>query len=147
MTAPASAQDLFREFTRDHLAPALRSLGFRGSGQVFAIPDDARWIQIGIQRSLRNDAGQIAFTINVQIADRRAWNDLRAEKSYLPARPSPNTRYGAFVWQRRIGLLMPAGRDHWWELTPRTDLAGLGSEVVQAVRSSVIPAIRGQSPA
>ena len=143
MTTP-TAQETFGAFMRDHLAPGLRRLGFKGSGQVFAIPDDARWIQIGIQRSVHSDATRIEFTINTQIVERRVWDELRMERPYLPAHPSPNTRYGPSVWQQRIGLLMPAGGDHWWELTPRTDLGSLGSEVMDAVLFYGMPAIERQ---
>lgn len=143
MTTP-TAQATFGAFMRDHLGPGLRTLGFRGSGRAFAIPDDAHWIQIGIQRSVHSDAARIEFTINLQVFERRVWDQLRTKLPYLPARPSPNTRYGPSVWQQRIGLLMPPGDDHWWELTPRTDLANLGSEVIDAVLFHVMPAIQRQ---
>jgi hypothetical protein len=108
------------------------------------MPNETRWIQIGIQRSVHSDAEHIKFTINTQIADRRVWEEMRVERSCLPARPSPNTRYGTFVWQSRIGLLMPDRRDYWWELTPDSDLGELGSGVLDAVAAYLMPAIQRQ---
>jgi hypothetical protein len=93
---------------------------------------------------VHSDAARIEFTINLQVVERQVWDQLRTERPYLPADPSPNTRYGPSVWQQRIGMLMPAGDDHWWELTPRTDLANLGSEVTDAVLFHVMPAIQRQ---
>lgn len=137
-----TAQEAFAELVRVHIAPGLRRLGFKGSGRAFQMPDESRWIQLGIQRSVHSDGREIRFTVNAQIADRRAWDALRSERAYLPQRPAPNTRYDPSLWQQRIGLLMPDRRDRWWDLTPATDLERLGSELVTAITTYVMPAIQ-----
>ena len=39
-------------------------------------------------------------------------------------------------------MLMPSGRDTWWEMTARTDLLQLADEVLAAVRDHALPALR-----
>jgi hypothetical protein len=38
-----AAQDDYREMIRDHIAPALREMGFKGSGQNYALPSETHW--------------------------------------------------------------------------------------------------------
>jgi uncharacterized protein DUF4304 len=137
-----SAQEAFGDLMREHIAPGLRRLGFKGSGRIYQIPDEERWVQLGIQRSLRSDAREIRFTINVAMVGRRAWDAARHEHPYLPKRPSPNVRYGDYVWSKRVGTLMPAGNDHWWRITPETDLAKLARDVLTMVSKHVLPPLQ-----
>ena len=57
-----TAQDRFKLLTRDMLAPALRALGFKGSGQHYVLPDKDHWAVLGIQRSYFSDRRTIRFT-------------------------------------------------------------------------------------
>ena len=43
-----------------------------------------------------------------------SWEEARAERAYLPKKPAPNTFYGSFAWQVRIGHLLPGDEDLWW---------------------------------
>jgi hypothetical protein len=142
-----TAQESFAQFTNRYLAPGLRTLGFKGSGRAFELPSASHWVQLGIQRSRHSDASRIDFTLNCQVIGRAAWDEARRERSDLPERPSPNTRYGTFAWDRRIGLLMPDARDTWWTLTADTDQAALATEVLEAVRRWALPAYQGQASA
>ena len=139
-----TAQEAFAVIVRDHLAPALRADGFTGSGANFTLPNADHWVLLGFQKSRHSDSGEVQFTINLTVVSKATWAAERASLPHLPERPAPNTRYGTFAWHRRIGLLMPLRRDHWWTVTATTELANLAAEVVRAVHVSGLPAIRAQ---
>lgn len=65
---------------RNNLAPALRALGFKGSGQIYTLPDEDCWALVGIQRSQFSDRYDLRFTYQ---RDRR--------------------RQGNVVWRARSG--------------------------------------------
>lgn len=141
--AVSSAQVTFAAMLRDELAPRLRQLGFKGSGQAFSIPDDERWIHIGFQKSAWSDADAVRFTANVTVASKAEWDRMRQERTHLPAKPAPNTFYGSFVWQKRIGHLLPGGEDHWWSIgSDLSEAPRVAALVAAAIHDHVLPAIR-----
>ncbi len=130
---------------RDELAPRLRGLGFKGSGHAFSIPDDAHWISLGFQKSQFSDGEALRFTVNVTVANKAVWARMRQERTYLPAKPAPNTLYGDYAWSRRIGQLLPGGQDQWWELRADSpDSRTVAALVAAAVHDYVMPAITAQ---
>jgi uncharacterized protein DUF4304 len=137
-----SAVDGFRSMMRDHVAPALRAMGFVGSGRSYVLPSDTHWVLLGFQKSRSSDAAAVPFTVNVTVASKEAWAAMRRTRGYLPERPSANTFYGPEIWRRRIGMLLPEGADRWWTLTPATPAAALAAEVVDALRLAALPEIR-----
>jgi hypothetical protein len=119
---------------RDVVSPAMRALGFKGSGGSYVLPAPGAWVIVGFQRSVHDRRDEVSFTVNLTVASKTAWEAGRAEQPYLPERPAPNMRYGPATWQRRLGSLMPAGADRWWTITVETDVRGVGEDVVGALR-------------
>jgi uncharacterized protein DUF4304 len=72
--AVEDAQTVFKAWTKDALAPALRGMGFRGSGQVFTLPDEECWALLGIQKSTSSTSELLKFTLNFSVANRHLWN-------------------------------------------------------------------------
>ena len=143
-STPATAQDRYGVLMREHLAPGLRSLGLKGSGGTFAIPDDLHWALVGFQRSQFSDRTHLRFTLNLTVGSKASWNEARAERSYLHDSPAPNTFYGSWIWQKRIGGLMPSGEDKWWRLDGSTDLQALADDVIGAMRDYGLPAMHAR---
>jgi uncharacterized protein DUF4304 len=114
-----SAVDGFRSMMRDHVAPALRAMGFVGSGRSYVLPSDTHWVLLGFQKSRSSDAAAVPFTVNVTVASKEAWAAMRRTRGYLPERA-----------------------DRWWTLTPATPAAPLAAEVVDALRLAALPEIR-----
>ena len=139
-----NAQETFKALMRDEIAPALRQLGFKGSGQAYALPSETCWALVGFQKSQASEASYVRFTVNATVVSREAWEQERAERPYLPERPSPNTFYGKFAWQERIGGLMPGGQDRWWEITGRTDARAIAESVIEAIRDYALPAMHDE---
>jgi hypothetical protein len=141
----ATAIDAFDEMVRLVIRPALRDLGFKGSGSTFTWPSERSIALVGMQRSQFGDRNLVKFTLNVTVADAQAWERAREERPHLPKRPAPNTFYGSFIWQQRIGKLMPTGEDHWWSLDGSTDTTELGNEVVEAISTYVVPELKARA--
>lgn len=137
-----TAQDHFIAMLRDRVAPALRDLGLKGSGQTFIAQSEDCWLLVGFQKSAYSDSSLVTFTVNVTAANKAAWAAAQTTRPHLPNRPSPNVFYGSFIWQSRIGNVMPGGKDHWWRLDPHTDPAALAEAVIEAIRDFALPAMR-----
>jgi hypothetical protein len=139
-----SALDRFRTMMRQHVAPELRRMGFRGSGQSFVLPSEDYWVLLGFQRSRSSSAEAVRFTVNTTVVSKQEWAQARERASYLPERPTANTSYGTFAWWKRIGRLLPDGQDRWWTLSSGSAIASLAAEVLDAIRTYALPAIHQQ---
>jgi hypothetical protein len=139
-----TAQDTYREMMKTQVAPGLRALGFKGSGQKYELPSPDHWAMLGFQKSAWSDAGALRFTVNVFVVSRTGWETARTQRSYVPAQPTANRLWGDFVWQRRIGTLFPGREDFWWEVDANSRTDDLAAEVVAAIEEFALPAIREQ---
>ena len=138
------AKEAYRAMLRDAIAPALREMGFKGSGRLYMMDDDRSWVRLGFQASQFNTADEVSFTINLAVVDKDTWRRQRQERSYLPDVPSPGTYYGVPFWQTRIGHVMPERRDVWWALSTGEAVGPVVSEVLAAIRDCAIPALTEQ---
>jgi hypothetical protein len=147
-----TAQETFAAMLRDEVAPALRKLGLKGSGQRYELPSDEFWATVGFQKLKWSDAAKVTFTINLTVASRRGWAEARAVHPYLPERPSPTLTFyiapgvdmDKWVWQSRIGLLLSEKNDRWWDVTPGQDIRPLAAEIVGAIRDYGLTAMRAR---
>jgi Domain of unknown function (DUF4304) len=140
----ATALDVFRLMMRDEIAPRLRRMGFKGSGQSFTLPSESHWVLVGFQKSTYSNADAVRFTINVTVVSKRRWREAQGEHSYLSDRPSANISYGGFAWQRRIGQLVPDVGDKWWTVWTGRPTGSVSAEVLDAIRVYAVPAIDRQ---
>jgi len=139
-----SALDRFRTMIREHVAPELRRMGFRGSGQSFMLPSEDHWVLLGFQKSRSSSAEAVRFTVNITVVSKQEWAQAREHASYLPERPTPNTSYGTFTRWKRIGRLLPDGWDRWWTLSSGSSTASIAAEVLDTIRIYALPAIHQQ---
>jgi hypothetical protein len=137
-----TAQDVFFAMLKKQVAPALRGLGFKGSGQVYVWPSDEFWALLGFQRSRSSDAKELQFTMNLSVGSKTAWAEARVgRESWMPERPTPNIRCGPPMSEQRIGLLRPNHLDKWWRISADSDTKKLAQEVVENISDFAMPAI------
>ena len=127
-------EDAYRTLMRDLVAPALRELGFVGSGTAYRLPIPGAIALLGFQRSRWNDGDRLSFTANLTAGPEAVWEAARREHPFLPERPAANTRYPGGLWHGRLGMQMPTAQDLWWEVRRDTNLAALADEIIAAVR-------------
>ena len=101
---------------KNQVAPGLRRLGFKGSGQNYQLPSANHWAMLGFQKSDHCDSRRIYFTTNLLVVSREVWDREREQSSYMPARPTAITSWGTFAWWRRLGEVIEGGQEIWWEL-------------------------------
>jgi hypothetical protein len=140
-----TAQDVYDDMLRVGIRPRLRALGFTGSGSTFVWPCATAAAQLGFQKSAFSDRDAVKFTVNVTVADFVSWEQARIARPHLPKHPAPNTKYGSFIWQQRIGKLLPEGEDRWWWLQADGDWTSVADEVVDAIATYIVPELRART--
>lgn len=96
---------LVEEMLRRQVAPALRELGMRSSGQDFRLPNEhGDHALLNFQRSRGNSTTECRFTANVVFYRKQDWQQARAHRSWLPAAPTASRMFSAGLgWYERSG--------------------------------------------
>lgn len=135
------AQDRLGRLIKTLWGPALREIGFTGSGKVWTLPDERDWVMLGFQTSQASTGEEAKFTINLLVVGKSAWDEARAGHSAYSAKPSPNT-IARHRYVQRAGFLSH-GRDHWWRLDgDGRNERQVGDEVLRILRDLVVPKLR-----
>ena len=129
---------------KEQIAPRLRALGFKGSGGKYEYRSPEHWAMIGLQKSAYSDSSEVRFTMNVLVVRRDVWDATRVERPHLPKKPTANAFWGNWVWQHRIGGLLPDNRDLWWTVAAGLPTDSLADAVLWAVEDFVLPAMQEQ---
>ncbi|MCK0116481.1 DUF4304 domain-containing protein [Isoptericola sp. S6320L] len=138
-----TAQERFRVVVRDRLAPALRSMGLRGSGQIYTLPSETCWAQLGIQRSAFSDREKIMFTVNLSVVSRAVWVRTVEERPNLGAKPTPNTA-SLYPGRFRERIRRTAGGGgYWWNLSADGhDEDATCSDFLETIEMFGVPTLR-----
>jgi hypothetical protein len=136
-----TAQTIYADMLRLEIAPGLRALGFTGSGSSYVLPDSDRWLIVAFQKDYYSRADCVRFTVNLTVANKRAWAEARVKTPSLPVRPSGNAHYldpeAATI---RLGNLMPPdGQDRWWQVGPARRSGPPAIRVLSAIERLAVP--------
>lgn len=129
---------------KSDFGPALRSAGLRGSNGRFELPSERYWAQLGFQKSAHSDRQEVRFTVNLSVIGRDEWDTQTATKPYLGERPTPNTKYGAWADQVRIGQLTPDGEDKWWRIIRGLPPTGMRDDATHDLLTYAVPWLRSR---
>lgn len=113
-----SVQEVYRVMMRDHVAPSIRKLGFKGSsGRFFYSARD--WVgHIDMQKSTGSTKSSVDFTFNLNVV-------------HSPSITGPRT---GIIWGSRLGPLTRLRTDYWWKLRPGMDAYQLFGSVNTVLR-------------
>ncbi|GAB3892606.1 DUF4304 domain-containing protein [Kibdelosporangium lantanae] len=134
-----TAQTIYARLVKDTLSPALREVGFKGSGGRYSLPWAECWAQLAFQKSAYSDAAEVRSTLNLQVVNKSDWTAARADRPHLPVRPAPSTFYGDPAVQVRIGQLTADSADKWWRINSDVDVAAVATDVIHDVREHAMP--------
>lgn len=124
---------------RDGLAPALKAAGYRKDGRTFRRPELRGTCVVNVQGSRWNTKDQGRFTLNLGVY----FPDVVPFLDWMRATNRPSE--ADCLVRKRIGSVMPAGRDHWWVVTPQTDLVSLSRELREAWEQFGAPWLDGHA--
>jgi hypothetical protein len=118
---------LIDEVLKLGLSPLMKAQGFRKAGRDFHRRVGENWHILNVQASQGNVGVAGKFTINLGV--------------YLPAisnlvsahAPAATPKEYECTVRARIGSVMPAKGDFWWQIDPSTDLGTVAKEVAKAV--------------
>jgi len=140
---PATA--VYARFVRDVVSPALRALGFQGSGGRYRLRGTEDHVLVGLQGGTDNDAWQVSFTVNLACITAEAWASARAEHPWLKGvAPTATTAGPERGWRGRLGMLADPPGDRWWTLRTQDDIAAVAAEVLGLLRDEGVPELRRQ---
>lgn len=143
--ADPTPQQVYDELMKASFAPALRSVGLKGSGGRFELPSDRYWAQLGFQKSAHSDSDALMFTVNLSVISREIWAEEASAKPRLGDKPKPSTFYGSWADQVRIGQLTESGEDLWWRLKRGDDASQVAEQVVSSLLDIAVPWLRAKS--
>ena len=132
---------------KERVAPALREMGFKGSGQNYHLPVPGHYALLGFQKMRFGTRHDVMFTINLLACSHDEWAALIEIRPQYGDKPILGAHYEEPVWSRRIGFLMPDPHDHWWQVLDDTDTDALADEVIGVLRGYGVPALRAHLPA
>jgi hypothetical protein len=111
----------------------MKQHGFAKSGRTWRRRGDGHVQVVNVQASGWNSCERGSFTVNLGVYF-PAVADIVGEP---PARSAPSDMDCQL--RQRIGGLMPAGSDHWWEVRPGSSLLEVADDVVSAVTTLGLP--------
>jgi hypothetical protein len=142
-----NARDKVATMLKERVAPALREMGFKGSGQHYHLPVPGHYALLGFQKMRFGTRHDVMFTINLLACSHSEWAALVERKPHYGPKPILGAHYEELVWTERIGFLMPEPDDHWWQVLDDTDTEALADEVIGVLREHGVPALRAHLPA
>lgn len=114
---------------REQLAPYLKSAGFKKHARTFT-HDAVHCIQIvNIQASQWNAGIEGSFTMNLGVY----FPKVAARRGHVAKGGYPK-EYDSTA-RTRIGELLPASGDHWWEIKSPEDVHGVARDLLEAYRN------------
>lgn len=141
-----TSQETYSAMLKEHLSPALRDLGFQGSGGNYRLASDTAWMLLGFQKSVESDASQVHFTVNASVIPKRVWDEMR--KPGWPERPNASRFYGTWATQQRVGPLRGDGQgDKWWHVRADQPTDAVVADVLADIRGYVVPWMTHQAEA
>ena len=124
---------------REGLGASLKAAGFSKSGRNFRRSLGESLQVINVQASTFNSSASGRFTVNLG-----AYYPGLADILEQPlGKPWP-TEYQCHI-RKRIGTLMPAGRDTWWDVDTGSDIGALANDLETSVVEYGLPWLAGVS--
>ena len=123
---------IIKEVLGIHIAPYLKTLGFKKKGAIFWRETDVLIDLVNLQKSQWNNPDEAQFTLNLGIY----WKEVQAEIERR-AKSMPPKELECTVFER-LGALF-AGNDFWWSVTESTIAYELGRDVVEKLEKFGLP--------
>jgi hypothetical protein len=111
----------------------MKSNGFRKAGHNFSRRADGFWLILNVQSSKWDRGDEGKFTINLGVH-----SDEVAALVGKPSRELMPKEYECAL-RSRIGFLMPAKSDYWWQIDSTSDLPAISQDLAMAAVDFGLP--------
>lgn len=122
------------------LKALMKSQGYKKKARNFYKElDGGMFLIVNVQASIYNDTNEGQFTINFGVYFPEIYEFVGfGNKSVVPTIPDCST-------SKRIGQLLPEGKDYWWKITPKSDFIQIAKELSGAVENYGLPWLKNNS--
>jgi Domain of unknown function (DUF4304) len=138
-----TAQMVFKIMLRDQIAPALRKMGFKGSGNNYEMFRDEYRVLIQLQRSKFSTRDSVPFDANVSVVH-PATIELFSKENERARQQGKELEIGGGYSNRLNNL---AGRNAYgfpWIVTPDEPSEPVADDFIECVRRYFLPVIEDE---
>ncbi len=119
--------ELTKQFIAGHVAPALKTLGFKKKVEVWNRPADYGMHVIEVQSSRERVDGTVNLTLNIGVLVSEVW--LTCWDKPIPDLVREENCYPRFRLGHLLAGFDPKQRDRWWKLSDTTAPEACGREI------------------
>src|SRR5262245_38306929 len=119
----------------NRIAHVLKTRGFQRQGNTFCWRKDNNLGLISFQRSCNSNRDLILFAVNLGVISELLF------RFFNPSRDLSKPELSCSQWQERLGFLLPARCDQWWEITDESSVERVTNELCDALIKVAIPEI------
>jgi len=140
-----ASHDAYKLLVDDHLSPALRTRGFKGSAGRYELPTISHWSLVELQKSQFSDRTHLTFTANLFVVRRDQWQQKSRRVSIFGLTPRPG-HIRDLSDQTRLGMLAsPDDVDDWYGLSQDTDVGVLAKALLADLDEFGIPWLKAMA--
>jgi hypothetical protein len=135
-----TARDCLKALIRDHLAPALKPLGFRSSGLKLwrGTPEVCQLIHFELHWFGTKTHGVFSVYLGV------LWHEIEAALNKASGAKVPPALTACTI-SINLGWIMPVGHGQLWRIDTETDLTLLGGQLLDAINPGGIRYLESRS--
>lgn len=139
---PETAQTAFEEMLRTLIAPELRALGFKGSGNSFRMVRGDFKVGIHFQKDRHSTREAVAFDLNVSLSNQAVSEAFDAENRQAMRLGREVESAHSGVFNMRLSHFGEAQRPNFpWVVTVSGSNADVANDVLDSIRNYFLPAV------
>jgi hypothetical protein len=142
---PESAQTAFRVMLRTLIAPELRVLGFKGSGNSFGMTEGDFKIGIHFQKDRHSTREAVAFDVNVSLSNWAVIDAFEAENKLAMALGKELESAHSGLFNIRLSKFGETQRPNFpWIVNASGSNSEIAADVLNSVRNYFLPAVAAE---
>jgi hypothetical protein len=136
-----TAQEVFKTMLRQQIAPALREMGFKGSGNNYQMSREGYRIQIELQRSKWSTRDSVQFDANVSVRHPPTVELFNEANQRARQQGKAMENLGWNFHPRLSQLARPNTTQFSWIVRPNEPSEPVAHDFIEAVRNRFLPVI------
>ena len=130
---------MYKRMLRDLVAPALRKMGFKGSGSNYSMNRDDWVISLGFQKSRWSTRATVEFDVNVAVAHPATQAAFKAANEEARALGNAFEMAPSGSYWDRLSILAPGREQFGWSVGPGNPPDHVAQDVLACVEEYFLP--------